>query len=191
MEACRRLRDRGYGPVSWAVTVAGWALELGWTMASYFMIVMIVREGMGPFEAIGRAARLASAEFGKTMGEVLRVKLMDGAVFVLSMASFGLTLFVSLFVNVVVLGTDRSSASPGAKLAMMMVPPFLAPLAVVFAYAVVFQALQVMLAGAAYLYLRDGVVLTGFAPGDYDDILGLRAKSLRALFPEPAPAGST
>ena len=116
-------------PAELAVIVVTWALELGFTMATYFMLLMIVREGLGPFRALGRAVALAKADFGGNLGEVFALKAV--------------------------------------------------------AYYCFVQTLQLILAAASYLFVREGVVVCGFTAADFDHVVGLRPASLAQVLGSP------
>jgi hypothetical protein len=159
------------------VLVAGWALELGFTMASYFMLLMIVREGLGPLQALGRAVELARADFGGNLAEVFAIKALDTGIMIASMGLFVLTFVGSVFGLV---GDVAQSSDPyllwkaaGLSIASAVVVPV--------AYFVALQTLQIIVAAASYLYVRDGVMVPGFVASDFDRVVGLRPRSLRAV----------
>ncbi len=166
------------------IAIAGWALELGWTMASYFVLVMVLREKMGPFEGVRRAAQLARAEFGMTLGEVFRVKLLDSAVLLISESIFCLGFLTSVFIMISVNLSARSTPSmnPDLQLFLGIGGPFILSFLVLGGYYIFLQTLQVLLATAAYLHVRHGVMIKGFDSQDFDHILGLRACSLSKIF---------
>lgn len=159
------------------VMVAGWALELGFTMASYFMFLMIVREGLGPVAALRRALELARADFGGNLGEVFAIKALDGGILAASMGVFTTTLIGGVFSRTFgdpALPSDPHALAKAAALAMA------AGVLIPVAYFCALQTLQVIVAAAAYLYAREGVMVRGFAADDFDRIVGLRPRSLAA-----------
>lgn len=70
------------------IDFAFFSLETGIVMASYFMIVVMTREDVGPIEAMRRMLAIVKAEWGKTVGELLRLKVLDGGVMLSAVGVF-------------------------------------------------------------------------------------------------------
>jgi len=170
------------------VLVAGWALELGFTMASYFMFLMIVREGLGPFLALRRAVELAEADFGGNLPEVFALKAIDGGVMAGSVGVYVIALNGVMFSSFF---RDPALPSDPYLLRKFIWIPLAAAIFIPVVYFVAVQTLQIIVASASYLYVRDGVMIRGFAAEDFDRIVGLRPRSLRAVgLDNPAPTTS-
>lgn len=178
MHQSARWVRRALGPVAeMAVIVAIWALGLSFTMSSYFMILMIVREKMGPVTALRRAIALAKMEFGANWGEVFALKALDQGAFVASLGVF-LSCLSWNGLRFLDRGPGPDSLDPGSQAVRLIAAPIAAAVAVAVAYYCVIQTLQIILTSAAYLYARDGLIVRGFEPADFDRVLGLRPQSL-------------
>ena len=72
--------------------------------------------------------------------------------------------------------------NPDLQLFLGIGGPFILSFLFLGGYYIFLQTLQVLLATAAYLHVRHGVMIKGFDSQDFDHILGLRACSLSKIF---------
>ncbi len=172
-----------------ALLLAAWAADLGFTLATYFMIVMMIREGLGPLEAYRSAVALARAEFLNTLGRLWEAQSQDAPVGILVFVGF-----MASFVHAGYAVLDESGAmDQSQRLVAAAVPCVLVPVLIVVAGFCVEQTVELLTAAASYLYVREGIVVNGFSPEDLNQALGLRAASLLELFGRkdaPRPVGA-
>lgn len=149
---------------------------------------MIVREGLGPIQALRRAAELARADFGGNLREVFALKAIDTGVMSGTMGVYVLSQFTVMTFS---LTRDPALPSDPSALRKIIAIPLAAAIFVPVVYFVAVQTLQIIVAAASYLYVRDGVMIRGFAAEDFDRIVGLRPRSLCAVgLGNPAPTTS-
>ncbi len=186
MKLNRWLRSHGFWRIDILLTVAEWALDKGVTMAAYFMLATMIREEIGPWKALLITAEITKEEFGKTFPEVMRLEMIDSAIAIIS----GVIFFA--WIGIVIMTIIYSHSHPlvqnvframhsGMIFFLFLGVPICAVLLIHISYFVVLQTLQLILATAVYLYLKDGIMMEGFNQNDFDQALGLRARGIREI----------
>ena len=172
-EADQWLRKR-FAFLDLMFTFLYWAVEFGLVMAAYFMLVVMVRERVGAWTAFLVTLEITREELGNEVGELARIKALDGAVAVGAGGVF-LSGFSAVSFGVMLRDQTKAGPDPHLVMAALVAVPIGASVLLVVTYYVLFQTLQLFLAAAVYLYLKDGRAAPGFEARDFDHVLGLRA----------------
>ena len=132
-------------------SLIGGLFEVGWTVVTYFVLPVLVVEGLGPIAALRRSSAILRSKWGESLAGEARFGLF-GALFMLqALALFFIGLAIAL--------------NYGAT-AMAGLGPLLMALGVVYgvATAVVLQALSTIFQAGVYLYATTGQVPRTFDP---------------------------
>jgi hypothetical protein len=137
------LRDR----LGFLGSILGGLLEVAWAVVTYFVVPVLVVDGVGPIEAIKRS----SAILRRTWGESLAGE-----------GGLGLISFLLLLPAFLILGLAFAGANPGIALAVVV------PLVILYtlALALVFGTLGAIFRTGTYVYAT-----TGKAPSNMDPAL--------------------
>lgn len=125
--------------------IVGGLLGMGWTVATFLVVPVLVSRQMGPVEAVQESARLLK----KTWGQNIAAHVGFGLVF--GLASIAVTL-VTVFLALLVVGTSQTAA-----LAVALVG-----LAVILGLGVYQAALKGVYQAALYQFSHSGNVPEGF-----------------------------
>lgn len=163
-------------PVSLALDFASFALETGVVMAAYLLMVVMLREDLGPVAAMRRTLEVVRREYGRTPWELVRLKTLDESISLLmaSASMVGIAAAFRIWDSWPTPRNDMDVAGLGVVLAM------LSALAVGVGYYVMIQTVQMLLACAVFLYVHDGVLAPGFSAADFENALCLSVSALPA-----------
>ena len=151
--ALQMLQER----VGWIARIFIGAASIVWNVASFFVVPVLVLEGVGPIEAVKRSAGVVK----KTWGESLITQVGFGTV----MSVIGLLLFLALAGSGIGLAIALDNPWPVA----ILVP--LAMLSVVL-LAFVQSAMKTLLIAATYKYATSGVAAGPFDPQLLQGVFG-------------------
>jgi hypothetical protein len=126
-------------------SLLGGLLEFGWATVTYFVLPVLVTEGLGPIAAVRRSSAILKAKWGEALAGEARFGLIGFLFGLLALAVFFLGLAVTLGYG---------------GLGMAGLGPVLMTLGVVFflAVIVVLQALNGIFQAGVYLYATTGQV---------------------------------
>jgi hypothetical protein len=129
----------------------GGLFEFGWAVVTYFVLPVLVTEGVGPITALRRSSAILKAKWGESLAGETRIGLI-GILFFLQAA---LVFFIGLAI----------AMSYGAS-AFLGLGPLLMALGVAYALAtmVVLQALTTIFQAGVYLYATTGQVPPSLDP---------------------------
>lgn len=154
---------------------AFFAIETGLVMAAYLMLAVMLRENIGALESMRRTLLIVKKEYGRTLSELIRLNMLDEAVWgiicVLSFVGGGLGIWAGMRLD----PTGNTLMLPLGVAGTMLTALFFGS-----CYFVVLQTLQMLLACAVYLYIQEGVLIEGFKPADFENVLGLDIRALPA-----------
>ena len=166
----------GTSLLSIAVEFAGFALETGLVMAAYLMLVVMLREDIGPLTAMTRTLQIVRREYASTIGELASLKILDMAVYSLinAAAALGGTLGVYVW-------QAYYQTAPIDHVILLVGAIMMAAATMVAAgYYAIIQTLQLLLACAVFLFIHDGVLVPGFVREDFENVLCLKVSALPA-----------
>ncbi|MBL0928349.1 MAG: hypothetical protein IBJ11_11980 [Phycisphaerales bacterium] len=129
----------------------------GWSAVTYFVVPVLVVEGVGPIEAIKRSALAVK----KTWGEALTANIGLGALGLV----IGIACMLPIVLGVAGSVTLFARSGPGSTETVPLVALVAGvgvTAALLVVYALVVSALKGILSAALYLYARDGVAPAGF-----------------------------
>jgi hypothetical protein len=129
----------------------GKALEFGWTIVTYFVLPVLVTEGLGPIAAVRRSSAILKAKWGESVAGEARFGILG--------ALFGMVAFAIFFLGL------AATLSYGAT-GLAGLGPLLMAAGVVFFLAtiVVLQALSTIFLSGVYLYATTGQVPPSLDP---------------------------
>jgi hypothetical protein len=170
------LKGLGETTTALAVDFAGFALETGLVMAAYLMLVVMLREDIGPIEAMARTLEIVRREYAATLGELARLKILDGSVKIMM---YGAGAFGEIIAVVVGFHLHSQGILTMGWLTAFVAIGAMAPCFLVGAgYYTIIQTLQLLLACAVFLFVHDGIMVDGFSREDFENVLCLKAGDL-------------
>jgi len=132
-------------------SLIGGLFNIGWAALTYFVLPVLVTEGVGPITAIRRSSAILRSKWGESLAGEARFGLLGILFFLLALLVFFVGLALSL------------SYGPAAMAAL---GPILMVLAVVFAIAtmVVLQTLGAIFQAGVFIYANTGQVPRSLDP---------------------------
>ncbi len=138
------------GWASWAAILGG-LLEFAWAVVTYFVVPVLVVDGVGPIEAVKRSSAILKRTWGETVA---------GA------GGLGIIAFLLLLPAFIVIALAFALPLTGAWNNIGMVLAVLLPVVILYiiALSVVFGALGAIFRTGTYIYATTGTAPTAFDP---------------------------
>ena len=131
--------------------LVGKAFEFGWAVVTYFVLPVLVVEGLGPVAALRRSSAILKARWGESLAGQARFGVLGFLFGMIAFLIFGLGLAIVL---------SRGIAGVGGLGVLLMA----AGVVVFLASIVVLQALNTIFLSGVYIYATTGQVPTSLDP---------------------------
>jgi len=138
----RALQDRAGFIGQWVISLIG----MGWSLATFLVVPVLVNSDVGPFDAVKRSAELLKRTWGESLIGNAGIGLIFGLVI------FGLVLAAAGLITLA--AVSRSAILIGVVIVLCVIAALM--------LALVQAALQGIYAAAVYRYAEEGVVGGGF-----------------------------